>query len=145
MLVTLFPISVAIFVMVRLLPGNIIDVLFAGDAHGDARSRSTQALDAARHDRLLLRPVLALDRPDVLHGDFGRSLPQPAADLERSSATRCPINIELVLLGLLIALSSGSRSGSSPPSGATAPPTTPPASPASSGSRSRTSGSRRCS
>ncbi len=31
MLVTLALISVAIFIMVRLLPGNIIDVLFQGD------------------------------------------------------------------------------------------------------------------
>ena len=31
MLITLFFVSVTIFVLVRLLPGNIIDVLFNGD------------------------------------------------------------------------------------------------------------------
>ena len=71
MLLTLFGISVIIFVLLRLVPGNIVDILF--DAAGFIDPK----------DKLRIEADLGLDRPLVMqylawisgmaHGDFGYS------------------------------------------------------------------------
>ena len=144
MIATLFAMSVVIFLLVRLLPGNIIDIMFGGDATATPEAKARRAHQLGL-DGSYLSAVLALDQRDLprRHGHLAPEQP-------RRSRTRCatalPITIELIVLGLLIAVADRRfRSASSPPCGATASsdyvvarrrPR--------SASASRTSGSRRC-
>ena len=139
---TLIAISIAIFMLVRLLPGNVIDLMLGGDANAtpELRQRAKEQLGlTGSYPEQYWRWI-----SHMFQGDLGRSLytSQPISETLR---TALPITIELVFLGLLIAVWSACRSASSRPSGATASTTTAPGSRASSGSASRTSGSRRCS
>ena len=88
--------------MVRLLPGDIIDVLLGGDLSAPARSQGAGAR-AARPQRLLPGAVLALDqrrRPGRL-----RLLATATPSRSRTSCSHAlPITLELVILGLLIAV-----------------------------------------
>ena len=71
MLVTLFGISVIIFVLLRVVPGNIVDILFAAAGYVDPA------------DKANLEKELGIDRPLIvqywhwisgfLRGDFGYS------------------------------------------------------------------------
>ena len=70
---TLVAVSVVIFVMVRLLPGNIIDIIFGGDATATPEQKAA-ARGAARPDGSYLDAVLALDQ---------------RASSTATSATRC--------------------------------------------------------
>ena len=90
MLLTLFGISVLIFVMLRLVPGNIADILF--DAAG--------MIDVA--EKAKLEQELGLDQPIVVqyvqwinglaHGDLGYSYvsEKPALAGDRCRASRSP-------------------------------------------------------
>ncbi len=98
---TLIGISILIFLLVRLLPGDIIDVLLGGD------------LAATDEDKQAAREQLGLDGSyleqywrwvsGVAQGDFGFSYrnTQPVSEILLNSL---PITLELVLLGLLIAV-----------------------------------------
>jgi peptide/nickel transport system permease protein len=97
MLATLFGISVLIFVLLRLVPGNIADILF--DAAG--------MIDPA--EKVQLEKELGLDLPipqqyvhwigGLLHGDLGYSYvsERPALD---EIAPRVPITAKLAVLAL---------------------------------------------
>ena len=69
---TLVTVSVVIFIIVRLLPGNIIDVLLRrhvghARAEGGGRARSSELYGSWFHQyRRWIRGIL-------LHGDFGNS------------------------------------------------------------------------
>ena len=101
MLLTLFGISVLIFVMLRLVPGNIADILF--DAAG--------MIDVS--EKAKLEHDLGLDKPVVIqyadwigglaHGDLGYSYvsEKPALD---EIAPRIPITAKLAGLALLFAV-----------------------------------------
>jgi peptide/nickel transport system permease protein len=101
MLLTLFGISVLVFVMLRLVPGNIADILF--DAAG--------MIDTA--DKANLEKQLGLDRPiavqyvdwisGLAHGDLGYSYvsEKPAID---EIAPRIPITAKLAGLALLFSI-----------------------------------------
>jgi peptide/nickel transport system permease protein len=101
---TLVAVSIIIFVMVRLLPGSILDLFFAGD-----NTATPEQLEEAKK-RLGLTGSYFEQYwnwiSGVAHGDFGHSLltGQAVTDIMRTSL---PIDIELVFLGLLIALSIG--------------------------------------
>jgi peptide/nickel transport system permease protein len=101
---TLVAVSIIIFVMVRLLPGSILDLFFAGD-----NTATPEQLEEAKK-RLGLTGSYFEQYwnwiSGVVHGDFGNSLltGQPVTEIMRASL---PIDIELVFLGLLIALSIG--------------------------------------
>lgn len=100
MAATLFAVSVVIFFMVRLLPGNIIDIMFGGDAQATPEQRHQAAEQLG----------LVGSYPEqywnwisgVFRGDFGTSLlsQRPISEI---FADALPITIELVFLGLLIA------------------------------------------
>jgi peptide/nickel transport system permease protein len=101
---TLFAISVAIFLLVRLLPGNIIDLMFAGDltATPEIKQRAKEQLGLnGSYPEQYWRWLSG-----IFHGDFGHSLytSQPIAQTLRDSL---PITIELVFLGLLLAVAIG--------------------------------------
>ena len=99
----LFFASLIVFVIVRLVPGNIIDMMLAqNDVGADKLSR----------DQLVA--TLGLDRPMwlqyftwiggiLLHGDFGKSLWQNTPVRELLSA-RMPVTFELGFLALIVAL-----------------------------------------
>lgn len=101
MLVTLFGISVLVFVMLRLVPGNIADILF--DAAG--------LIDTA--DKAKLEHDLGIDRPIVLqyaqwvnglaHGDLGYSYVSEKPALQEI-APRIPITAKLAGLALLFSI-----------------------------------------
>jgi peptide/nickel transport system permease protein len=94
-------ISIIIFLAVRFLPGSILDLFFAGD-----NTASPEQLAAAKKQLGLTGSY-----PEqywrwvsgAVHGDLGRSLlsQQPVSDIIKTSL---PIDIELISLGILIAL-----------------------------------------
>src|SRR5918995_4409430 len=98
---TLFVVSVGIFLMVRLLPGDIIDILFGGD------------LSASEEVKQQAREQLGLNGsyPEqywrwisgIFQGDFGFSLrnTEPVSNILVDSPI---VTIELAVLGLLIAV-----------------------------------------
>jgi peptide/nickel transport system permease protein len=104
MLVTLFGISVIIFVLLRVVPGNIVDILF------DAAGFVDQA------DKANLERELGLDQPIIvqylkwigglLHGDLGYSYvsEKPALD---EILPRIPITARLAGLALLFSAAIG--------------------------------------
>jgi peptide/nickel transport system permease protein len=98
---TIVAVSVIIFLAVRFLPGSILDLFFAGD-----NTATPEQLAAAKKQLGLTGSY-----PEqywhwvsgVAHGDFGHSLltAQPVTDIMTKSL---PIDIELIFLGILIAL-----------------------------------------
>src|SRR5262249_26430176 len=102
---TLFAVSVLIFVMVRLMPGSILDLFFAGD-----NTATPEQLQKAKEQLGLtgsyFQQYWTWISGVLRHGDFGNSLltQQPVTEIMKTSL---PIDIELIFLGLLIALSIG--------------------------------------
>jgi peptide/nickel transport system permease protein len=98
---TLLGVTIGIFLMVRLLPGDIIDILFGGDL-----SASEEVKDKAR-EQLGLNGSYPEQywrwASGVLQGDFGFSLrnTEPVSEVLLNAL---PITFELVFLGLLIAV-----------------------------------------
>ena len=104
MLLTLFGISVIIFVLLRIVPGNIVDILFAAAGYVD------------QADKANLERELGLDQPialqylqwigGMLRGDLGYSFvsEKPALD---EILPRIPITARLAGLALLFSASIG--------------------------------------
>ena len=98
---TLIGISVVIFMMVRLLPGDIIDVLMGADVGADPelkeRAREQLGLNGSYPEQYW-RWISG-----IAQGDFGFSLrnTQPVSEVLLNAL---PITFELVFLGLLIAV-----------------------------------------
>ena len=97
---TLIVVSIGIFLMVRLLPGDIIDILFGGD-----QTASEEVKQQAR-EQLGLNGSYAEQYwrwiSGVLQGDFGFSLrnAEPVSNIVFDALT---VTLELVVLALLIA------------------------------------------
>ena len=101
MLLTLFGISVIIFVLLRVMPGNIVDVLY--DAAGYVNPREKAKIEAE----------LGLDKPlavqyatwigGLAHGDLGYSFvsDRPAVD---EILPRIPVTAKLAALALSFAV-----------------------------------------
>ncbi|MGB0692204.1 MAG: ABC transporter permease [Pseudomonadales bacterium] len=99
---TLLFTSVIVFASIRLIPGDVIDLMLA------------QNDISTGNDRALIEASLGLDKPiyvqyfvwitDILQGDLGRSLWQNTPVTEQLAAT-LPITFELGLLALMVALS----------------------------------------
>jgi peptide/nickel transport system permease protein len=97
---TLIVVSIGIFLMVRLLPGDIIDILFGGDL-----SASEEVKDRAREQLGLNGSYLEQYWrwiSGIVQGDFGFSLrnTEPVSVIIVDALT---VTLELVILGLLIA------------------------------------------
>lgn len=101
---TLFFASVIVFVTVRLIPGDIIDLMM-----------SQNDISAGKKDREALQAALGLDKPMYIQyfhwigailfsGDMGKSLWQNTPVTEQL-LQRLPVTFELGLLSLLVALS----------------------------------------
>jgi len=97
---TLFGMSIIIFLMLRLLPGDIVDIIAGADAQTDSASRAK------------LREAMGLSDPlyeqyarwigDLLRGDPGNSLRsgRPVSELLWKAL---PITVEMAVLSMLIA------------------------------------------
>lgn len=99
---TLFFASVIVFMVVRLIPGDVIDLMLSQDSGADKLDRS--ALERALgFDRPMVEQYLQWIGGVLFHGDFGMSLwrQTPVADM---LAARLPVTLELSLLALTIAL-----------------------------------------
>jgi peptide/nickel transport system permease protein len=100
MIATLVAVSIVIFLFVRLLPGNIVDIMFGGDAQATPEARAAAArqlgLDGS-YPSQYWRWVKG-----IFQGDMGHSLlnSRPISDMLK---TALPITIELIVFGLLIA------------------------------------------
>ena len=98
---TILGISIIIFLMVRLMPGDIIDVLFAGDV-----TATPEIIEQAR-EQLGLSGSLPEQywrwASGVARGDFGDSFrnTEPVDDILWRAL---PITLELMILSLLIAV-----------------------------------------
>ncbi len=98
---TLFGVSVAIFAMVRLLPGDVIDILFGGDVTADeeVKQRAREQLGlTGSYPGQYWRWI-----SNAAQGDFGDSLrnTEPVSAILRDAL---PITMELIFLALLIAV-----------------------------------------
>jgi peptide/nickel transport system permease protein len=107
-LLTLFGMSVVIFVLLRLAPGDIVDILFstAGYVDPDARRTIMQELG-------LDRSVVAQYGDwiwQILHGDLGKSY---RYDLPTWEIIRplLPVTLELALLSIIVAVLLGVPTG----------------------------------
>jgi peptide/nickel transport system permease protein len=101
---TLVAASIIIFMLVRLLPGSILDLFFAGD-----NAATPEQIAAAKKQLGLTGSYPAQYWRWVSHavqGDFGHSL-LSAQPVTKIMTTALPIDIELIVLGILIALSVG--------------------------------------
>jgi len=98
---TLIGVTVGIFLMVRLLPGDIIDILFGGD-----QTASEEIKEAAR-EQLGLNGSYPEQYwrwiSGAVQGDFGFSLrnTEPVSNIVVDAL---PVTLELLVLGLLIAV-----------------------------------------
>ncbi len=97
---TLIVVSIGIFLMVRLLPGDIIDILFGGDqtASEEVKQQAREQLGlTGSYPEQYWRWISG-----VLQGDFGFSLrnTEPVSAIVFDALT---VTLELVVLGLLIA------------------------------------------
>jgi peptide/nickel transport system permease protein len=98
---TLIGMSLIVFLMVRLLPGDIVDIFTAGD---------TTITDAQRHE---IKEQLGLTGPlhlqywdwasSAVRGDFGISY-RNTTPVSETLLDAIPITLELVFLGLFIAV-----------------------------------------
>lgn len=135
---TLFGMSIVIFGMLRLAPGDIVDILFATGGYVNPSERAA------------IEKELGLDRPvtvqyvdwvrQIFSGDLGKSYRYdlPAWEIIRPLI---PVTLELAALSLIVSVALGCRSGSSARSARTPRSTTRCASSAWPASACRRSGS----
>src|SRR3989304_2900693 len=107
-ILTLLGMSVVIFVLLRIAPGDVVDIIFASAGYVDP---------AAKAD---LQKELGLDRPiavqyvrwlgEILRGDLGKSYRYdiPAWQVVRP---RIPVTVELAILAMLVATVIGVPTG----------------------------------
>jgi peptide/nickel transport system permease protein len=103
MIPTLLLASIIVFVTIRLIPGDVIDLMLSqNDVAADKLSRD-QVVAALGLDRPMHTQYLHWLGAITLHGDLGRSLWQntPVTEL---LAARLPVTFELSLLALIVAL-----------------------------------------
>ena len=91
---TLVAVSVIIFMLVRLLPGSILDLFFAGDNTATPEQMAAAKRQLGIYGSYWDQYVRWIT--GVVHGDFGKSYltQQPVVDIMR---TALPIDIELDL------------------------------------------------
>jgi peptide/nickel transport system permease protein len=101
LLLTLFGVSVAIFFMIRLLPGNLLDLEFLGDPNVTPEIRHRAAAQLGLVGSYPTQYFHWIG--DMLQGNLGRSLlSQQPVSIAVGQAI--PITAELIVLGVLFAL-----------------------------------------
>ena len=100
---TLLLASIIVFVTIRLIPGDVIDLMLSqNDVAADKLSRE-QVVAALGLDRPMHAQYLSWIGGITLHGDLGSSLWQNAPVTELLAA-RLPVTFELGLLALVVGL-----------------------------------------
>jgi peptide/nickel transport system permease protein len=101
MAATIVAVSIVIFLGVRLLPGNIVDIMFGGDATASPEARAAAARQLGLDGSYPSQYWRWVD--GIFHGNMGNSLlsNRPVLDMMKSAL---PITVELIVLGLLIAV-----------------------------------------
>jgi peptide/nickel transport system permease protein len=100
---TLFLASAIVFVTVRLIPGDIIDLMLSQNDLSASKFSRDQLVQALGLDRPMWEQYLRWIGGILLHGDFGRSLWQSAPVSEQLLA-RLPVTFELGIMALVVAL-----------------------------------------
>ena len=100
---TLLFASLIVFVIVRLVPGSIIDMMLSQNDVGADKLSRDQLVQTLGLDRPMWEQYFRWIGGILLHGDFGRSLWQntPVAELLQA---RLPITFQLGLMALIVAL-----------------------------------------
>ncbi len=104
MIPTLLLVSILVFLLIRFIPGDVIDAMF-----------TTSGYQGGVESRAALERALGLDVPThvqyarwigdmVLHGTLGKSLLGSAITVEEQILRRLPVTIELGLLAIAIGL-----------------------------------------
>ena len=103
LLPTLFFASLIVFVTIRLIPGDVIDLMMSqNDVAADKLSRE-QVVAALGLDKPVWEQYLHWVSRIVLHGDLGKSLWQ-GTPVTESLAARLPVTFELGLIALVVGL-----------------------------------------
>src|SRR5215468_9712421 len=99
----LFFASLIVFVIVRLVPGSIIDLMLAQNDVGADKLTRDQLVATLGLDRPMWQQYFSWIGGILLHGDFGKSLWQntPVREL---LAARLPVTFQLGLMALIVAL-----------------------------------------
>src|SRR6478672_3863547 len=99
----LFFASLIVFVIVRLVPGSIIDMMLAQNDVGADKLSRDQLVATLGLDRPMWLQYFSWIGGILLHGDFGRSLWQNTPVRELLGA-RLPVTFELGLMAMIVAL-----------------------------------------
>ena len=103
LLPTLFFASLIVFVTIRLIPGDVIDLMLSqNDVVADKLSRE-QVVAALGLDKPVLEQYLHWMSGIVFHGDLGKSLWQ-GTPVTEALAARLPVTFELGLIALVVGL-----------------------------------------
>lgn len=105
---TLVGMSVVIFLLLRVAPGNIVDLIFQTAGYVDLAEKQRLT-----HELLLDRPIAVQYfhwATQILHGDLGTSYRygRPAWEIVRP---RIPVTVELAILALLVSITVGLPTG----------------------------------
>ena len=104
MLVTLIGISIVIFFLLRIVPGNIVDILFAAAGYVDPADKANLERQLGVDQPLVLQYLKWIG--GLLHGDLGYSYVSEKPALEEI-LPRLPITARLAALALLFSASVG--------------------------------------
>ena len=104
MLVTLFGISVIIFVLLRVVPGNIVDILFDAAGFVDPTDKANLEKELGLGDPIIVQYFRWIG--GLLHGDLGYSYVSEKPALQEI-LPRIPITAKLAGLALLFSASIG--------------------------------------
>ncbi len=103
LLPTLFFASLIVFITVRLIPGDIIDLMLSQNDIGADKMTRDQLMQALGLDKPMWEQYLHWIGAIVLHGDFGTSLWR-GTPVSEVLAERLPVTLELGALSLVVAL-----------------------------------------
>jgi peptide/nickel transport system permease protein len=105
---TLLGMSVVIFVLLRIAPGDIVDILFASAGYVDPAAKAEIQKELGLDTPFTVQYVRWLG--EVLRGDLGKSYRYdiPAWQVVRP---RIPVTVELAILALLVAIFIGVPTG----------------------------------
>jgi peptide/nickel transport system permease protein len=99
----LFFASLIVFVIVRLVPGDVIDMMLSQNDVGADKLSRDQLVNALGLDRPMWQQYFHWISGILLHGDFGHSLWQNTPVSELLGA-RMPITFQLGLMAMIVAL-----------------------------------------
>jgi peptide/nickel transport system permease protein len=104
LLPTLFIASVIVFVIVRMVPGDVVDLMLSQNDAGSNQLTREQLLQTLGLDKPMWEQYGIWIGQLVLHGDLGNSLWQRDPVISMI-ATRLPVTFELGLIAMVVALS----------------------------------------